>query len=300
MILLLRNCLSDNDSLDYDEEDRVQDLAPVGIPKDIIPAMRKAFSTLCTSSSGVLFENSFIQVGLKHEYQASQGRITVFFGNVTSNLLKHFRVSIDDCDHLRMHKQGTEGLLDDEEGGGCSVAQRTQAKLLLLVETLAPFDDAPAMRVKFETTDGIKHEYPLRLPIVATCFTEPVELETGAFMQRWNSLEGQERECQEIVKAPQSAPEIDEEYMEKIASIVTDGLRFGHCQGCDPTPWTISGAATFRTGSKDKNGNNINVGCLVRVEANPQARAFRVTTRTLHPICSKAVKNVALVSIKLA
>lgn len=27
---------------------------------------------------------------------------------------------------------------------------------------------------------------------------------------------------------------------------------------------------------------------------------FRVTTRTLHPLCSKAVKNVALVSIKLA
>jgi len=272
----------------------------VGIPKEVIPAMRKAFSNLCTSPSGVLFENALLQVGVKHEYQGSQGRITVFFGNLGSNLLKHFRVSIDDCDHLRLQKQGTEGLLDDEEGGGCSVAVRTQAKLLLLVEVMAPFDDAPAMRVKFETTEGIKHEYPLRLPIVATCFMEPVTLEAGAFMQRWKSLEGQERECQEIVKAPQNAPDIDEEYMDRIAAIVTDGLKFGRCAGCDPTPWTISGAATFRTGSKDKNGNNINVGCLVRVEANPQARAFRVTTRTLHPLCSKAVKNVALVSIKLA
>ena len=76
--LVFPSCLSDNDYLDYDEEDRVQDLAPVGIPKEIIPAMRKAFSNLCTCSSGVLFENSFIQVGLKHEYQAAQGRITVF------------------------------------------------------------------------------------------------------------------------------------------------------------------------------------------------------------------------------
>lgn len=274
--------------------------ATVGIPKEVIPAMRKAFSNLCTSPSGVLFENALLQVGVKHEYQGSQGRITVFFGNLGSNLLKHFRVSIDDCDHLRMQKQGTEGLLDDEEGGGCSVAVRTQAKLLLLVEVMAPFDDAPAMRVKFETTEGIRHEYPLRLPIVATCFMEPVILEAGAFMQRWKSLEGQERECQEIVKAPQNAPDIDEEYMDRITTIVTEGLKFGRCAGCDPTPWTVSGAATFRTGSKDKNGNNINVGCLVRVEANPQARAFRVTTRTLHPLCSKAVKNVALVSIKLA
>jgi AP-2 complex subunit alpha len=158
---------------------------------------------------------------------------------------------------------------------GCTVAVRTQAKLLLLVEVTAPFDDAPAMRVMFETDDGTKHEYPLRLPVVATCFMEPVTLEPAAFMQRWKSLEGQERECQEVVKAPANAPPIDEEYMARISKIITEGLKFGKCNGCDPTPWTVSGAATFRTGAKDLNGNNINVGCLVRVEANPQAGAFR-------------------------
>jgi AP-2 complex subunit alpha len=214
--------------------------------------------------------------------------------------LTNFRATIEDVDHLRVQKQGTQGLLDTEEDGGCTVSVRTQAKLLLIVECAAPFDDAPAMRISFVTNGGECHEYPLRLPIVATCFMEPVTLEPGAFMQRWKSLEGQDRECQEVVKAPPNSPPIDEEYMERIAKIVADGLKFGRCVGCDPTPWTVSGAATFRTGAKDVNGNNINVGCLVRVEANPQAGAFRVTTRTLHPLCSKAIKNVALVSIKLA
>lgn len=274
--------------------------ATVGIPKEVIPAMRKAFSNLCTSPSGVLFENSLLQVGVKHEYVGAQGRISVFFGNLGTKPLTNFRVRIDDCEHLRMQKQGTEGLLDTDENGGCTVAVRTQAKLLLLIEVVAPFDDAPAMRVSFQTKEGERHEYPLRLPVVATCFMEPVTLEPGAFMQRWKSLEGQDRECQEIVKAPPNAPQIDEEYMRRISLIITDGLKFGRCLGCDPTPWTVSGAATFRTGAKDVNGNYINVGCLVRVEANPQAGAFRVTTRTLHPLCSKAVKNVALVSIKLA
>ena len=236
--------------------------------------MRKAFSNLCTSPSGVLFENSFVQVGVKHEYVGSQGRISVFFGNLNSTPLKNFRVRIDDCDHLRMQKQGTEGLLNYENGGGCSVAVRTQAKLLLLVEVMAPFDDAPAMRMSFETAEGIRHEYPLRLPIVATCFMEAVTLEANAFMQRWRSLEGQDRECQEVVKV-NSNISIDEEYMGRIVEIITDGLKFGRSEGCDPTPWTVSGAATFRTGAKDKNGNPINVGCLVRVEANPQAGAFR-------------------------
>ena len=266
--------------IDYDDGRPMQ---PVGIPKEVIPAMRKAFSNLCTSPSGVLFENSLLQVGVKHEYQGSQGRITVFFGNLGSNLLKHFRVTVDDCDHLRMQKQGTEGLLDTDENGGCNVAVRTQAKLLLLIEVVAPFDDAPAMRVSFQTKEGERHEYPLRLPVVATCFMEPVTLEPGAFMQRWKSLEGQDRECQEIVKAPPNAPQIDEDYMRRISLIITDGLKFGRCQGCDPTPWTVSGAATFRTGAKDVNGNYINVGCLVRVEANPQAGAFRYVFYPRHP-----------------
>jgi AP-2 complex subunit alpha len=244
----------------------------------------------------VLFENALLQVGVKHEYVGAQGRISIFFGNLGKGPLKNFKAQIDDCDHLRVQKQGTDGLLDEE---GCTVAVKTQAKLLVLVEVMAPFDDAPAMRVSFEAENGLRHEYPLRLPIVATSFMEPVTLEPGAFMQRWKSLEGQDRECQEVVKTPTNAP-IDEDYMKRIGTIMTDGLKFGRCPGCDPTPWTVSGAATFRTGAKDVNGNNINVGCLVRVEANPQAGAFRVTTRTLHPLCSKAVKNVALVSIKLA
>ena len=117
-------------------------------------------------------------------------------------------------------------------------------------------------------------------------------------MQRWRSLEGQDRECQEIIKSPGNA-EITVDSMKEIAGKVTNGLHFGRCEGCDPTPWTVSGAATFRSGARDSNGNSINVGCLLRVEANPQAKAYRVTTRTLHPTCSKAVKNVALVSIKV-
>jgi hypothetical protein len=66
----------------------------------------------------------------------------------------------------KMQKQGTQGLLDDAEDGGCTVAVRTQAKFLLLIEVVAPFDDAPAMRICFETEEGELHEYPLRLPVV--------------------------------------------------------------------------------------------------------------------------------------
>ncbi|KAL3826811.1 hypothetical protein ACHAXA_000637 [Cyclostephanos tholiformis] len=292
-----------NDKKVEDIENEDPNPVVVGIPKDLIPAMRKAFSNLCTSPSGVLFENSLLQVGMKHEYIGAQGRISVFFGNLHSTPLQNFRVKIDQPDHLRMQMQGTQDLLDDDESDsfGCTVATKTQAKLLILVEVAAPFVDAPSLRITFQTKEGEQHDYPLRLPLVVTCFMEPVNLDPGAFIQRWKSLEGPDRECQEVMKLPSSASSgIDEGYMDRIASVVVDGLKFGRCNGVDPTPWTVSGAATFRTGAKDMNGHNINVGCLLRIEANPKANAFRVTTRTLHPLCSQAIKNIVLVSIKLA
>ena len=251
--------------------DNRDETLPIGIPKEVLPAMRKAFTNLCTNPSGVLFENKMLQVGVKQEFRGSQGRISIFFGNLSPSPLSKFCVKVECSDPLRMEKQGTPGLLDE----GCTVAVRTQAKLLILVEVIAPFIDAPSMLISFETQEGIQHQYPLRLPIVATCFMEPVTLEPQAFTQRWTSLEGEDRECQEVVKAPNSVNPIDEEHMERIASIIIDGLKFGRCRGCDPTPWTVSGAATFRTSALDAKGNNINVGCLIRVEANPNAGAFR-------------------------
>ena len=173
--------------------------AYVGIPKELVPAMRKAFSNLCTSPSGVLFENSLLQVGVKHEYVGAQGRISIFFGNLHSTPLHNFKVKVDQPEHLRTQMQGTQDLLDDGESGtaGCTVAVKTQAKLLMLVEVTSPFDDVPSIRITFETEEGERHDYPLRLPIVATCFMEPVNLDPGAFMQRWKSLEGPDRECRQ-------------------------------------------------------------------------------------------------------
>ena len=115
---------------------------------------------MCTSPSGVLFENSLLQVGVKHEYVGAQGRISVFFGNLHSSPLQNFKVKVDRPDHLRMQMQGTQDLLDDGESDsvGCTVATKTQAKLLVLVEVTAPFDDAPSLRISFETEEGEIHE----------------------------------------------------------------------------------------------------------------------------------------------
>jgi AP-2 complex subunit alpha len=65
----------------------------------------------------------------------------------------------------------------------------------------------------------------------------------------------------------------------------------------NPNTWT--GGGTYRTGAAGPDGNKISVGCLVRVEGNGQGK-FRVTARTLHPLCSKALKNVVCAGIAAA
>eukprot|EP00957_Ditylum_brightwellii_P152129 11583041-Ditylum_brightwellii.AAC.1 len=63
--------MNNMDGMDADAA--VSSTSLVGIPKEVVPAMRKAFSNLCTSPSGVLFENALLQVGVKHEYVGAQG-----------------------------------------------------------------------------------------------------------------------------------------------------------------------------------------------------------------------------------
>jgi hypothetical protein len=65
------------------------------------------------------------------------------------------------------------------------------------VECMQPFADAPEMRLSFQA-GGSSYLYPLRLPIVATSFLEPVLLDGALFMQKWGAFEGNDREAQEV------------------------------------------------------------------------------------------------------
>jgi hypothetical protein len=156
---------------------------------------------------------------------------------------------------------------------------------MIMAEAMKPFAEAPVVTIGF-TTGSQQRTYPLSLPILATSFFEPVAgLVKDSFMQRWNALA--DKEQQEIVDG---APGFD-------LNTLCMALKFGRCEGVDnANTWT--GAGTFRTGALAQDGvTKISVGCLVRVEGNGQGK-YRVTARTLHPLCSQAVKSVVCAGIK--
>ncbi len=57
--------------------------------------------------------------------------------------------------------------------------------------------------------------------------------------------------------------------------------------------FSLTGAASLRTGAVTASGEKINVGCLCKIEMNVQANAMRVTLRTLHPAATSAILATA-------
>merc|ERR1712070_157476 len=126
--------------------------------------------------------------------------------------------------------------------------------------------------------------------MVATRFMDPVIIDKDEFMKRWNALSDKDREQQEVWN---SKSPIDSARMEDIKSrIIVNGIKLGQATGLDQNEYTLSACGTFRTGTVAPNGTKISVGCLIRLEANPQATAFRLTVRAVHAKVSVALKNV--------
>lgn len=249
--------------------------AEAGLTPELIPSMREWFKKLVTTQQGVLFETPQLQVGVKHEYRGSQGRLTLFYGNKGAAPLEDMSVSLAKVSYLRVHAAD----------GPTALAPKQQAQQLLQYEAMAPYSDAPPIEIAF-TCGGTRHTYPMRLPIVATCFVDKLELDAPVYIQRWKALEGQGREQQETFQA---GADID---VAAIKKMLTEGLHMGIANGADTSDATISVAGTYRTGAQSPSGDKVSVGLLTRLEINAAAKAFRLTVRAVHPQVAVAIKNI--------
>jgi hypothetical protein len=60
------------------------------------------------------------------------------------------------------------------------------------------------------------------------------------------------------------------------------------------TAQMLLGAASLRTGAvNQQTGEKLTLGCLIKIEINPQANAFQVTVRTVLPAATSAMLQTA-------
>ncbi|KAE9017611.1 AP-2 complex subunit alpha [Phytophthora fragariae] len=247
---------------------------PIGLDASLTPQIAVWARNLMLNPQGVLVENDVLQVGSKHEYRGSQGRINLFFGNKTTDTLNHFSVQLETGNFFRVQTEDMPPQL----------AGKQQAKQQIMIEAMAPFSEPPTMTVSF-SRNGTNYAYRVALPCQATSFMDPVAVNEEAFLQRWNALEGQDREQQEVVPA---ASKLD---LAQAREWLSTNLKFAMVDGLDSqASGSLSGAATYRTGAVGPNGDKLSVGCLVRLEAS-DGNAYRIRVRAVHRDVSVATKN---------
>ncbi|DAZ95185.1 TPA: hypothetical protein N0F65_013030 [Lagenidium giganteum] len=248
----------------------------IGIDASLGPKVAEWAKNLLLNPQGVLFENELVQIGAKHEYRGSQGRISLFFGNKMGDAMTNFKAQVDGGSNFRVQAEDVPP----------QIAPKQQVKMQIMIEAMAPISQPPSIKVSFTRSgNGANYLYTLALPAHVTAFMEPVKLGHEDFMKRWAALEGQEREQQEVFTTSSKMNMLDNKKW------LTENLKLAQAEGVDTTDASISVAGTFRTGANGPNGEKLSVGCLARVEGNSMTNSYRVTVRAVHKDVSLGLKN---------
>ncbi|KAL6112631.1 ap2a2 [Pungitius sinensis] len=217
------------------------------------------FSRFVCKNNGVIFENQLLQIGLKSEYRQNLGRIYVFFGNKTSTQFLGFSSSVTCSDTLRTQLNIHAKPVDPTVEGGAQLQQ------ILNIECVSDFTDAPVLDIQFRY-GGALQNIAVKLPVMLNKFFQPTEMISQDFFQRWKQLGLPQQEVQTIFKAKHP---MDRDVTN--AKIIGFGVAL--LDGVDPNPTNFVGAGVLHTKSTQ-------VGCLLRLEPNPQAEMYRLTLRT--------------------
>ncbi|KAM9844161.1 AP-2 complex subunit alpha-2 isoform 3-T3 [Aulostomus maculatus] len=219
------------------------------------------FLRFVCKNNGVLFENQLLQIGIKSEYRQNLGRMYLFYGNKTSVQFASFTTTVSCPGELQPQLNVQTKQVEPLVEGGAQIQQ------VLNIECLTDFSDAPLLNIKFRY-GGALQNLTLKLPVTINKFFQPTEMSSHDFFQRWKQLSQPQQEAQKIFKANHS---MDTEVLK--AKLL--GLGAALLDNVDPNPENYVCAGVIQTKGQQ-------VGCLLRLEPNAQAKMYRLTLR-----CSK-------------
>ncbi|WVR09438.1 hypothetical protein IAU60_006505 [Kwoniella sp. DSM 27419] len=259
-------------------------LAPLTIGRDV----EKWLERLTYSNEGILYEDSYIQIGVKAEYHGHLGRLALFFGNKADATFTNFFASIDNPIASALTAAFHDAPIPE-------IAAGAQIQEMIHVECKGYFGggglgQVPVVRVSFLLGDGEPRTLVLRLPITLSRFVEGVTLESGPFFERWKIIGGAPREAQQIFPIKLGpAGEVDVGRNSRIIA----GNRLSVLGGIDPKPENIVFAGVLHMSGSGK------VGILGRLEPNKDAKLCRLTIRSTNENVSAEILRLASKPINL-
>ncbi|GMR60331.1 hypothetical protein PMAYCL1PPCAC_30526, partial [Pristionchus mayeri] len=224
-----------------------------------------------TKNNGILYEDDNIQIGCKLETRSNLARLGMFYGNKTGGAFTDFRPSILAGGSLGVQLQVQAKPLDTVVGAGAQVQQ------LINIVCVQEFTKQLIMHLQFSYHDrnSVQQSFDkcLYLPIFINKFFEPTEMASEQFFSRWKALSQPSQEAQKIF--PAKNPMEKEAIRTKLS-----GLGSKLLDDVDPNPENYVCAGIVHTQSQQ-------IGALVRLEPNTQAKMYRLTIRSSKDTVSK-------------
>ncbi|XP_041994356.1 AP-2 complex subunit alpha-1-like [Salvia splendens] len=226
------------------------------------------FRALCLKDSGVLYEDVYIQIGIKADWRGHHGRVILFLGNKNTAPLVSVQALILPPSHLKTELS----LVPD------TIPPRAQVQCPLEVVNLQPSRDSAVLDFSYKFGANVVN-VKLRLPAVLNKFLQPILVSPEEFFPQWRSLSGPPLKLQEVVRGVR--PMLLAEMTNLFSS-----LHLTVCPGLDPNANNLVVSTTFYSESTRA------MLCLIRIETDPADRTqLRMTVASGDPALTFELKE---------
>ncbi|CAL0332320.1 unnamed protein product [Lupinus luteus] len=226
------------------------------------------FHALCVKDSGVLYEDPYIQIGIKAEWRAHHGHLVLFLGNKITSPLVSVQAIILPPTHLKL-----ELSLVPE-----TIPPRAQVQCPLEVINLRPSRDVAVVDFSYKIGNNMVNA-KLRLPAVLNKFLQPISISAEEFFPQWKSLIGPPLKLQEVIRGVTPLPVLE------LANLF-NSFHLTVSPGLDPNPNNLVVSTTFFSESTRA------MLCLMRIETDPADRTqLRMTVASGDPTLTFELKE---------
>ncbi|KAF2539158.1 hypothetical protein F2Q68_00022204, partial [Brassica cretica] len=235
---------------------------------EVIGNIAERFHALCLKDSGVLYEDPYIQIGIKAEWRGHHGRLVLFLGNKSTNPLTSVQALILPPAHLKLELSPVPD----------TIPPRAQVQSPLEVMNIRPSRDVAVLDFSYKL-GTIVVGAKLRIPAVLNKFLQPLQLTSEEFFPQWRALSGPPLKLQEVVRGvrPLALPEM---------ANLFNSFRVTICPGLDPNPNNLVASTTFYS---ETTGAML---CLARIETDPADRTqLRMTVGSGDPTLTFELKE---------
>lgn len=242
-------------------EEQTNTVEPVG---DI----GEKFRALCLKDSGVLYEDIYVQIGIKADWRAHQGRVVLFLGNKNIAPLVSVQALILPPSHLKIELSPVPD----------TIPPRAQVQCPLEIINLQPSRDSAVLDFSYKFGTHVVN-VKLRLPAVLNKFLQPISVSPEEFFPQWRSLSGPPLKLQEVVRG------VKPMLLAEMANLF-NSLHLVVCPGLDPNPNNLVASTTFYSESTRA------MLCLMRIETDPADRTqLRMTIASGDPTLTFELKE---------